>query len=109
MTTPVTPCLGLSALFDSVELEDHRQAAALCRTCPLIEACRANVPPGSAYPIGTWAGRLYGQNSRVVAGESFRECAGCRAVFIVSRVHLKYCSEACAVEGYRRRSRGRAA
>ena len=101
----VPPCVGRSALFDSTEASDHLQAAALCRSCLMLDARAANVPPGSQYPTGTWAGRLYGVNARVVAGETFRKCVICDAVFIVSRHRMKYCSEECVAEGYRVKGR----
>lgn len=54
-----------SALFDATDLSSHRRARELCGTCPVIEACRANLletrrrqsSPGHG-PEGTWAGVL---------------------------------------------------
>jgi hypothetical protein len=56
-----TPCLGLHDLFDSTEVEAHRQAAAICAECPVRDWCATRIPPGSEFPSGTWAGRLYGR------------------------------------------------
>lgn len=59
-------CGGRYELFDSVQTEDHFEARALCRQCPVLAACdrlRREVAE-SAYstygPRGTWAGKLYG-------------------------------------------------
>lgn len=60
----VTPCYGLHDLFDSVELEDHRAARAICAACPTLLACMSNLTAvqrdaGSyGQPEGTWAGQL---------------------------------------------------
>jgi len=50
-----TPCRGRSALFDATDYASHRQAAALCATCPIIETCR-ELRNGAE---GTWGGKLY--------------------------------------------------
>lgn len=60
------PCYGKPRLFDSTHLADHKIAAALCATCPAIEACarllddeRRSRQHGAG-PMGTWAGKLVG-------------------------------------------------
>lgn len=62
MTTP--PCAGRWKLFDSTDPHDHQTAAAICATCPMIEACRTQLAAtradahGHYGPQGTWAGQL---------------------------------------------------
>lgn len=94
-------CIGQHALFESTEYADHVQARRICADCPVIDWCRTQIPPSSGYPQGTWAGRLYGTNARVIAGETFRVCAICPAVFTVSRHRFKYCSDGCVADARR--------
>lgn len=63
------PCAGQWELFDSVELEDHIRARAICDKCPLIDACRARLSEARKLaarcgpdtgPVGTWAGQHVG-------------------------------------------------
>lgn len=62
------PCAGQWRLFDSIDPVDHREAAALCRTCPMIEGCREQLRLAHSHtdrhpgygPEGTWAGQLIG-------------------------------------------------
>lgn len=66
MSTP-PPCYGKSALFDATDPRSHEQARAICSTCPIIDACRANLIATQAAmmpkygPEGTWAGVLFRQ------------------------------------------------
>jgi hypothetical protein len=63
-------CVGQGDLFESVELGDHVEAAALCHRCPAIAACRALLADERSSqrqfighgggPVGTWAGELVG-------------------------------------------------
>lgn len=59
------PCVGLHDLFDATDAWNHAKAAALCATCPLIDACAERVAEVTAtagyygHPEGTWAGRLH--------------------------------------------------
>lgn len=56
------PCAGLSDLFDSLDLHDHREARTLCANCPVILQCATicrDVRRSGGIPNGTWAGRLY--------------------------------------------------
>ena len=76
-------CVGKWELFDSIDLADHREAAALCRECPLRAWCsqqlRWTARTASARtaasrdvgPVGTWAGQLVGtsQADRTAAEE----------------------------------------
>lgn len=65
------PCAGKWALFDSTNPDDHREAAAICATCPAaqVTACRASlaatklaaIPDGG--PVGTWGGLLVGEGA----------------------------------------------
>lgn len=62
-------CAGQWWLFDSTHPADHREAAQVCATCPILAECddRARrLNRGLAYPemTGTWAGRLYGYGKR---------------------------------------------
>lgn len=76
MNTP-PPCAGRWELFDSTDLADHLQAAAICQTCPLIVDCRKELEAAKrdAYvpikygPAGTWAGRLVGPKHRISAAK----------------------------------------
>lgn len=62
----VLPCAHNPALFESVNRADHRRAAAICATCPVIAWCAKNLAEVKAKygyapnmgPRGTWAGRL---------------------------------------------------
>lgn len=69
---PVTPCYGLSWLFDSTDQQDHLAAKELCNTCPIIEACMKNLMAVRAMTApygeieGTWAGQLF--DGKVVNG-----------------------------------------
>lgn len=62
-------CAGKWELFDSTDIFDHREAALLCSTCPMLLACSAlleNVMASShpsGRPAGTWAGKLIGAGS----------------------------------------------
>ena len=64
MTPP--PCVGEHNLFDSTDPADHRQAAAICATCPMTTSCQARLHEAMTTarvgcgPEGTWAGKLYG-------------------------------------------------
>lgn len=70
------PCNGLSRLFDSTELADHKRAAAICAVCPMIDACRQQLAVARATatkrggrgsdvgPVGTWAGQRVGFRPR---------------------------------------------
>lgn len=65
MTAP--PCAGKSQLFDSRTREDHERAKQLCRECPVLAACLANLEAVKRAPShlggspeGTWAGQLVG-------------------------------------------------
>ena len=60
-------CKGLWWMFDSTDPATHREAAALCRECPVRRECRAyldDVTTASAGvssgggPSGTWAGLM---------------------------------------------------
>lgn len=65
------PCAGKWALFDSTRPDHHREAAAICATCPLahLAACRANLEQTLRLahrrggPRGTWAGQLVGETA----------------------------------------------
>lgn len=58
-------CVGKWWLFDSVDLIDHAEAAAICAGCPARRRClealhaEAAVYPAGT-PCGTWAGKLVG-------------------------------------------------
>lgn len=69
-----TPCYSsdpderreLSALFDSTDLIDHREARRLCEECPFLEGCgrlAVSIARGPAswagVPSGTWGGALF--------------------------------------------------
>ena len=63
------PCAGQWELFDSTNPSDHRRAAALCATCPMLTECAARLetarnrthgPIIDYGPQGTWAGKLVG-------------------------------------------------
>jgi len=73
-------CVGQHALFDSTEPGDHQAARALCRACPVVAACRELVPPGTQFPTGTWAGRLYteraGHAGTPLVGRTCERCEG---------------------------------
>jgi len=66
-------CRGRPWLFESVDEADHREAAAICRQCPVIAACRAELKRVAALaatitaqgggPTGTWAGQLVGSKT----------------------------------------------
>ena len=68
------PCIGRWWLWDSTEKADHRQAAAECKTCPALPACREllreeqricrTLTASGGGPAGTWAGRLVGKPQR---------------------------------------------
>jgi hypothetical protein len=62
-------CAGMSWLFESTNVIDHRAARQICQTCPILSACHEKLareftmhPPGS--PMGTWAGMLIGKRGR---------------------------------------------
>lgn len=70
MTTDLPPCHGLHKIFESTDLADHAEAATICATCPMLDACdklredvQATSQPGYG-PAGTWAGKLYGTPNR---------------------------------------------
>ena len=95
-------CVGQHELFDSTDPADHVQARALCRDCPAIDWCRAQIPPGSAFPSGTWAGRLYG-SGRMDPLRLDTTCPICSEAFKpATRGNVRYCSDPCRVEGVRR-------
>lgn len=59
------PCHGQSVRFDSTLLAEHMEAAKLCATCPVIDACQRLLEDSqnawqhrSGGPEGTWAGQL---------------------------------------------------
>ena len=62
------PCAGRWEMFDSTDVTDHRQARALCSTCPMLTHCRSELEAATADahegvkygPRGTWAGVLIG-------------------------------------------------
>lgn len=54
-----TPCAGQWVLFDATDPESHREARALCATCPQMLACAITAKELSDKE-GTWAGKLYG-------------------------------------------------
>lgn len=57
----IPPCAGKWLLFDSVDIRDHREAAAICETCPMVDACeqvRLDDIANGGQPVGTWAGTL---------------------------------------------------
>lgn len=60
-----TPCYGKWDLFDSTDPADHREAKALCDTCPTLAACQKLLDDllrshnSVAGPEGTWAGRHF--------------------------------------------------
>jgi hypothetical protein len=63
-------CVGKHDLFDSIHIDDHRAAIAICFECPALTACQQRYekaatdtdvrPPYG--PRGTWAGKLRGVN-----------------------------------------------
>lgn len=65
------PCVGHPLLWESVTIEDHRQAAELCAACPALNACREllreelaishTMRAAGGGPRGTWAGKLIGK------------------------------------------------
>lgn len=65
------PCVGRSWLWDSTHQADHREAAALCKTCPALNPCAdllreelsgsRTMQVAGGGPVGTWAGRLVGK------------------------------------------------
>lgn len=72
-------CKGQHELFDSVDLADHEEAAAICATCPARLACLQELhkltiyaDPNQGGPVGTWAGQLIGA-TRKTALERLRE------------------------------------
>lgn len=83
MTTPAAAltgarCVGRWWLFDSTDLAEHAEAAAICAECPVLLACRRHVREVLAagasvnhYGItGTWAGQLYGRVGQRVPAEA---------------------------------------
>lgn len=72
----VPPCTDQPWLFDSTSIADHEIARAYClgddeqAPCPLLDACRSEYQRAEASalrdskPSGTWAGELYGGNTR---------------------------------------------
>lgn len=55
------PCAGKWFLFDSIDINDHKEAAAICDTCPMVKACeqrRLDDIANGGQPVGTWAGTL---------------------------------------------------
>lgn len=58
------PCAGKWWLFDSTDITDHKDAAALCDACPMFDACERLLAEELTHkysgggPRGTWAGRL---------------------------------------------------
>ncbi len=76
-TTPALPgalCRGKHALFDPAEPSDdhrvldqlHREAVALCDTCPALARCRSWIEslPAHKRPTGVVAGRLITEETR---------------------------------------------
>lgn len=68
---PIAACAGQWRLFDSTDPFDHQAAAAICRACPILDACttrlkdaqRAARAHGQRWgPTGTWAGQLVGHD-----------------------------------------------
>jgi hypothetical protein len=101
----MTPCTGLHYLFESTDPTDHQEAAAICATCPVIAWCRANTPPATDFPVGTWAGRLFrmGTHRAILATDMPVPCKACGTEFPAgpSRGRKTYCSDACRVAGRR--------
>lgn len=64
------PCAGLWMLFDSTNSVDHMEARAICKGCHMRDKCAdlANIERrdshGRSLLTGTWAGHLYGANSK---------------------------------------------
>jgi len=109
-------CVGLHALFESTELDDHREAAAICAACPAIAACRRIVPPGTQIPTGTWAGRLYteraGHAGTPLVGRTCERCEGAYDARSSTGRHCDPCRaaiRAAAKRRYDRTERKRAA
>lgn len=96
------PCAGLWRLFDSTDDADHERAAALCATCPMIDACRerrdlaARKVAGRGHPMfygprGTWAGELVRHNksgSRRPEAVAFED--GCYTADQARAAHAAY-------------------
>lgn len=67
------PCVGKWVLFDSVFIEDHEQAAALCAECPMVAECKTLLNQArtashtGGRPSGTWAGQLIGGDAETRA------------------------------------------
>lgn len=99
-----TPCYGKSELFDSTDLHDHHEAAALCKTCPAILACRMSTPPRTEFPVGTWAGLLYTISAKYPVAERVARCVVCEQEFTPSRQcgPAKYCGDECRATGRHR-------
>jgi hypothetical protein len=100
----IPPCVGLHDLFDATDAWNHAKAAALCATCPLIDACAKRLAElqtaASVYghPEGTWAGRLHltpasGQARRLAAESRIERNARQEAAYTdadVRRAHTAY-------------------
>jgi hypothetical protein len=100
----IPPCVGKHDLFDATDAWNHAKAAALCATCPLIEACAERFARLQAeasvygHPEGTWAGRLYltptaGQARRLAAESRLERNARQEAAYTdddVRRAHTAY-------------------
>jgi WhiB family transcriptional regulator, redox-sensing transcriptional regulator len=56
---------GLTALFFSEEIPDIARAKAICRTCPLQDACLQGALQRRE-PSGVWGGQLF-VNGRILA------------------------------------------
>lgn len=91
----MTPCAGLHELFDSTEPVDHMQAKAICKTCPVIDWCRTQVPPSTRFPAGTWAGRLYREKPVPINQVACRQCEAMFPSTGASRGRKAYCSDEC--------------
>lgn len=100
-------CVGRWELFDSTDPNDHREAAALCRECPMLLTCRklleeASLSPFARYggPQGTWAGQLLRATTGKVAETVV--CPTCLRPFAPRNASYRYCSRPCAITGRQR-------
>lgn len=64
----VTPCYGKQELYDSTDPEDHAEAAAGCRACPVIKWCGEEASKDE-YVEGTRAGVLWVRDKSSSGGQ----------------------------------------
>lgn len=63
-------CVGRWWLFDSIDPDDHAEAAKECAICPVRDSCLqvlqevAGGGPRASGPVGTWAGLLVGTSAK---------------------------------------------